>query len=138
MLDTSTPAGSRAAQRLVEEKVAWLTTVRPGGRPQTSPVWFLYRDGEFLVFSKAGTARTSNIESNPRVSVNLDGNGRGGDIVIVEGIAAIDTAAPPSTDVGPYQDKYAGLIERNGWTPESFARDYPVPIRVRPTRFRVW
>jgi PPOX class probable F420-dependent enzyme len=95
MLDTTTPKGRRAATRLAEEKVVWLTTVRPSGRPQTSPVWYLYRDGEFLVFSKAGTARTANIAANPKVSVNLDGNGTGGDIVVVEGEAHIDRSVPP-------------------------------------------
>jgi PPOX class probable F420-dependent enzyme len=138
MLDTSTPAGARAAHRLAEEKIAWLTTVRRSGLPQTSPVWFLFREGEFIVYSKAGTARTANIETNPRVSLNLDGNGRGGDIVVVEGVARIDPAAPPSSAHADYQDKYRGMIDRHGWTPDSFAADYPVPIRIRPTRFRVW
>jgi PPOX class probable F420-dependent enzyme len=138
MLDTTTPKGSRAAHRLAEEMVAWLTTVRPDGRPQTSPVWFLYRDGEFLVFSKAGTARTVNIAANPRVSLNLDGNGLGGDIVVVEGEARIDRDVLPADRIPDYVEKYAGFIARNGWTPESFAADYPIPIRIRPTRFRVW
>jgi PPOX class probable F420-dependent enzyme len=138
MLDTTTPKGRRAATRLAEEKVVWLTTVRPSGRPQTSPVWYLYRDGEFLVFSKAGTARTANIAANPKVSVNLDGNGTGGDIVVVEGEAHIDRSVPPADHVPAYLEKYAGFMARNGWTPERFAADYPVPIRIRPTRFRVW
>ena len=138
MLDTTTPKGSRAADRLAEEKIGWLTTVRPNGQPQTSPVWFLYRDGEFLVYSKAGTARTANIAANPRVSLNLDGNGLGGDIVVVEGEARIDRDALPADRIPAYVEKYAGFIARNGWTPESFAADYPIPIRIRPTRFRVW
>ena len=138
MLDTTTPKGSRAAERLVEEKIGWLTTVRPNGQPQTSPVWFLYRGGEFLVYSKAGTARTANIAANPRVSLNLDGNGLGGDIVVVEGEARIDRDALPADRIPAYVEKYAGFIARNGWTPESFAAGYPIPIRIRPTRFRVW
>ncbi len=138
MIDTSTPSGIRAAERLGTEKVAWLTTVRPNGQPQTSPVWFLYEDGTFLIYSKAGTARTANIDANPRVSLNLDGNGLGGDIVVVEGRAAIDRDAPDSTEVADYQDKYSALMERNGWTPEQFAGLYPIPIRVTPTRIRSW
>jgi PPOX class probable F420-dependent enzyme len=138
MLDTTTPKGSRAAERLAEEKIGWLTTVRPNGQPQTSPVWFLYRDGEFLVYSKAGTARTANIAANPRVSLNLDGNGLGGDIVVVEGEARIDRDALPADRVPDYVEKYAGFIARNGWTPESFAAGYPIPIRIRPTRYRAW
>jgi PPOX class probable F420-dependent enzyme len=138
MLDPSTPKGGRAVARLTDEKIIWLTTVRPNGQPQTSPVWFLYEDGEFLIYSLPGTARTANIEANPQVSLNLDGNGEGGDIVSVEGDARIDSTAAPSDQVAAYQAKYAGHIARNGWTPESFAADYPVAIRVTPRRARVW
>ncbi len=137
MIDRSTPRGGRAFARLTDEPVIWLTTVSPSGQPQTSPVWFLY-DGDFLVYSLDGTARVRNIEANPRVSLNLDGNGQGGDIVTIEGEARIDPGAPPSTDVPAYQDKYAASIASNGWTPEQFATDYPVPIRITPTRARVW
>ena len=138
MLDTTTPKGARAAERLAAEKIAWMTTVRGNGQPQTSPVWFLQTGDEFLIYSKAGTARTANLAANPRVSLNLDGNGQGGDIVVIEGTARIDDTVPPSTDVPEYQDKYAGFIARNGWTPESFAADYPIAIRITPTRIRAW
>jgi len=138
MLDPSDPRGARALARLADEKVIWLTTVRPGGQPQSSPVWFLYEGGEFLIYSLPGTARTTNLEANPRVSLNLDGNGEGGDIVSIEGMARIDRAVPASDRVAAYREKYSALIARNGWTPESFAADYPVAIRVTPGRWRAW
>jgi len=138
VLDTNDESDAHAARRLAEEPIIWLTTVGPKGQPQTSPVWFLYEDGQFLIYSLAGTARIRNIEANPRVSLNLDGDGRGGNIVVIEGEAHIETFAPPSSEVPAYQDKYGARIERNGWTPQSFAADYPIPIRIRPTRFRVW
>ena len=138
MLDPSDPKGAQALARLAGEKVIWLTTVRPGGQPQSSPVWFLYEGGEFLIYSLPGTARTANLEANPRVSLNLDGNGEGGDIVSIEGMARIDRAAAPADRVAAYREKYSGLIARNGWTPESFAADYPVAIRVTPGRCRAW
>jgi len=138
MLDPNTPQGGRAIARLTDEKIIWLTTVRPNGQPQASPVWFLYLNDEFLIYSLPGTARTSNIEANPRVSLNLDGNGEGGDIVAIEGTARLDPDPAPSTDVKPYQEKYAGFIARNGWTPESFAADYPIAIRITPVRSRAW
>ena len=138
MLDPTTPQGGRAVARLTDETILWMTTVRPGGQPQASPVWFLYEDGEFLVYSKKGTARTANLVANPRVSLNLDGNGEGGDIVSIEGTARIDPDAPPSSAVPAYQEKYAGYLERHGWTPEWFAANYPVAIRITPTRSRAW
>lgn len=129
---------SQAEQRLRDELIIWLTTASRSGQPQTSPVWFLWDGSEFLVYSLPGTARTRNIEANPRVSLNLDGDGQGGSVVTVEGTARIDPAAPRSTDVPAYAAKYRNKIAGHGWTPESFADDYPIPIRITPTRARSW
>ena len=38
MLDTTGEVGSRAEERLRSEEIAWLTTVRPDGQPQSVPV----------------------------------------------------------------------------------------------------
>ena len=69
------------------------------------------------------------------MSLNLDGNGSGGDIVVAVGDAAV-TDDPPAHELPDYVEKYAPLIERNRWTPESFAAEYSVPIRIRVTRIR--
>lgn len=45
MPDTTSEAGGHAERRLREERIAWLTTVRADGQPQSVPVWFLW-DGE--------------------------------------------------------------------------------------------
>jgi predicted pyridoxine 5'-phosphate oxidase superfamily flavin-nucleotide-binding protein len=40
--------------RLRANLMAWLTTVRPDGRPDSVPVWFLLRDDEtILIYSQA-------------------------------------------------------------------------------------
>jgi PPOX class probable F420-dependent enzyme len=132
------PTNPRADARLQSELIIWLTTVRPNGQPQVSPVWFIVEDDEVLVYSKPGVAKLSNLEANPRVALNLDGNGMGGDIVTLEGRARIVADHPAAHEVSPFVAKYAERIERNGWTPESFAADYSVAIRITVTRRRVW
>lgn len=126
----------RPAERLNDELILWMTTVTPKGQPQTSPVWFLWDGQQFLVFSLDDTARVRNIEANPKVSVNLDGNGMGGDIVTIEATAVIDRSLPAASEVPDYVTKYTERMERNGWTPERFSEMYPVPIRITPTRVR--
>ncbi len=128
----------QAASRLASEHIIWLTTVRPNGQPQTSPVWFLWENEKFLVYSLPDTARVGNITTNPRVSLNLDGNGQGGAIVTIEGAARIDDAAPAADKVPAYVTKYDSFMERNGWTPEVFAARYSVAIRIAETRSRSW
>ena len=135
MFDRSTPAGTKGLALLENAYVTWLTTVRPNGQPQSSPVWFVMDDDEFLIYSLKGTARTANLESNPRVSLNLDSNA-GADIVVVEGDARV-VEGPPSTEHAAYQDKYREGIRRLGNTPESFAERYSVVLRIAPKRWRI-
>lgn len=127
-----------ATRRLETDLIAWMTTVSPSGQPQTSPVWFLWDAGAIWVYSLADTARVRNIGANAKVSINLDGNGMGGDIVVIEGTATIDMEAPPAAAIPAYVDKYTERMRSNGWTPEVFSEKYPVPIRIDPTRSRVW
>jgi PPOX class probable F420-dependent enzyme len=139
MIDRTTKAGARAAERLRDELVLWLTTATPGGQPQASPVWFLWVDDEILVYSRASTPRPRNIRANSRVAVNFDTDGRGGDIVSIEGDARIARETAAAADVPPaYVAKYAAELEANGWTMASMLVDYPVEIRIRPTRVRAW
>jgi PPOX class probable F420-dependent enzyme len=136
MLDESSEFGRRAARRLHDEHLAWLTTVSPRGAPQPVPVWFLW-DGNasVLLYSRPETPKLRNIAGNPRVSLHLDGNGQGGDVVVCLGQASVSDD-PPAHDVDEYVAKYTLLIERNRWTPESFAADYSVPLRIAITRIR--
>ena len=107
------------------------------GQPQASPVWFLWVDDEILLYSRADTPRPTNIRANPRVAANLDSDGEGGDVVSIEGEARIACEQAAEADVPPaYVEKYAAQVAANGWTMASFLVDYPVEIRIRPTRVR--
>ena len=139
MIDPVTKAGARAAERLERELILWLTTVSPAGQPQTSPVWFLWIDGEILLYSRADTARLRNLRSNPRVAATFDGDGEGGDVVSIEGEARIVREGAAPADVPPaYVEKHAEKLAAHGWTMESMLVDYPAEIRIRPTRVRAW
>ena len=137
MLDESTGVRTaRAARRLREERIAWLTTAPPRGMPQPVPVWFLWDDdASVLLYSQPDTPKLRNIAENPRVSLHLDGNGRGGDIVVCVS-ARRDFPTTPADLVADYVEKYAEPIERNRWMPESFAADYSVPLRITISRIR--
>jgi PPOX class probable F420-dependent enzyme len=138
ILNLGNPAHAAAADRLRVEPIIWLTSVARTGQPQSTPVWFLWEAGEFLIYGAANGPKIPNIESNPHVSLHLEGNGRGGANVIFEGSARVDPAGPRADNVPAYIDKYREFIDSYGWTPQSFADDYPHVIRVSPTRARIW
>jgi PPOX class probable F420-dependent enzyme len=136
-LDPTTEAGAEALGRLANEEIGWLTTVNPDGQPQTSPIWFLWRDGKVVVYSHVRAPRNANIEANPHVSFNLNTDEGGDNVVTMEGEAVIDLSLPPCSADPDFQARYLRRIEGYGWTPEWHAAHYPVPIVITPTRWRL-
>jgi PPOX class probable F420-dependent enzyme len=123
-----------ADERLRSGTVIWLTTVRPDGTPQTSPVWFLWDGATFLVYSMPSSPKVSNIVAHAGVAMNLDSDGAGGGIVTLEGTAEV----VGSVDSQAYLQKYDRLIRDLGYTAAQFAGAYSTAIRVTPSRVRVY
>lgn len=136
-LDPGDDKAADALARLESETAGWLTTMAPDGTPQSSPVWFIWDDGDLYLYSRR-SPRVANIRENPRVSFNLDGNRLGGKVVVLEGTALIDETAPSVDRNDQYLAKYGPVMAERGWSPEWFAENYPVHIRISPTRFRYW
>ncbi|WP_194817315.1 TIGR03667 family PPOX class F420-dependent oxidoreductase [Nocardia sp. XZ_19_385] len=135
VVDPATPLGAKVAPRLEQEGLIWLTTVGSSGTPQPNPVWFQWRDGEFLIFSEPGQAKLRNIKRNPRVSLNLNTDG-GYDVGVLTGNARIDDSAPSAAELEAYAIKYAAGLKSLGMTAEKFFATYSVAIRVAPDRLR--
>lgn len=123
-------------EKLDHDLIGWLTTVSPDGQPQTSPVWFLVDGDDLLIYSQPNTAKLRNIESNPMVAFNLRGDAEGDDVVTMEGRASVEPDAPLADQIPRYIDKYGAKIAGYGWTPDVFAGDYSVRIRIELTRVR--
>ena len=134
MIDQSTEFGARAARHLREEIVVWMTTVTPEGAPVPRPVWFIWDGADSVVMYSQPKLRVRNLAANPRVTLNFDGDGGGGDIVVLAGRAELDNDVPPADRGADYLSKYDEHIARLGMTPETFAREYSVPVRIRLTR----
>lgn len=133
----TTEFGARVALRLREAPVAWLTLVDGTGTPQPAPIWFLWDGESALIYSDHRAKRLAHLRANPRVALHLDGDGRGGDIVVLSGEIAEDSDAPAPPDNPDYLAKYGSWITGGPWTtPEVFAETYSVPLRFRPTRVR--
>ena len=133
-IDTSTDYGKRVQKHLSEDQIVWLTTTRADGTPLPAPVWFLWENGTALIFTEPGAHKVRNIERQPRVALNFDGDGRGGDIVVLIGSMAIETAPVSADRLANYVAKYRDGIKMIGLDPDTMFQKYSTALRFTPER----
>jgi PPOX class probable F420-dependent enzyme len=135
--DESTDFGRRVRERLRDGLVIWLTTVGADGTPQPNPVGFLWDGADsVLIYNRTEAHRLTHVRKRPRVSLNLDGDGQGGDIVVLTGDAEIVGDHPLATDNPEWLAKYTEAAKQVFDDVDRFAREYPVAMRVRITKVR--
>lgn len=121
--------------RLRGNLMAWLTTVRPDGRPDTVPVWFLLREDEtLLMYSRPSKTKLANIAHNPHVTLVLDVTDVGRDVIRLSGTADHAAGFPPADQVPEYVAKYAERIGALFGTPAEFAADYSQALIITVER----
>src|SRR5579871_4730191 len=121
--------------RLRTNLMAWLTTVRPDGRPNSVPVWFLLQDDEtVLIYSQPGKIKLRNVSQNPNVSLGLDVTDIGRDIVRIEGTAEHVPGFARADQVPGYVSKYTERIGAIFGTVSRFAELYPEALIITPAR----
>ena len=135
-IDLSTKFGARVIERLKNEQIIWLTTVRPDGIPQPNPVWVLWDGETIMIYSQAGARKVSHIQNNSKVALNFNSTADGGDIVVITGEARIDPETPSATASVAYVEKYREGIAAIGMTPESMSAAYGIVIRITPKHVR--
>ena len=138
-IDTSTEFGAKTGRRVEADKLAWLTTVDSKGTPQPNPVWFLWDDGSFVIFSKPNQAKLANIARSGRVSFNFEATADEEQITIFTGAAELVDRATISQEIlDRYAEKYAqGMI--NIKLPRTeYEASYTEVIRFTPEKVRGW
>ena len=136
-LDAATDDGARALRRL-RDRADRLAHDRQPRRPAAGiadlvPVG---RRGAPALFDDAGAAQRQHrgpAAGGVQPEVGSDGE----DVVTAEGEARIVPDEPPASANPTYLAKYQRMFDAYGWTPEWFAERYSVPIRIRPTRWRL-
>jgi PPOX class probable F420-dependent enzyme len=138
VLDLSAEASEALDERLRTESVAWITTVTPDGQPQSSPVWFLWAEGVFVVYAQPDSWKVRNTRANPRVSVHLNSDEEGGAVATFEGSVQIIDGHPHAHELPEYLAKYGEGIAGIGMTPEEMGAEYATALYITPTRVRVY
>jgi len=140
MLDLDSDFGRIVKKHLDEEYFVWLTTVDSKGTPQPRPVWFIWEDDSFLIFSKPDAYKVRHLENNPRTALNFNTKDKDGEehVIILVGDASFDPDFAPAHKVPAYFEKYKSGFDELKLTPEGFSNEYSLAIRIKPTQVRGW
>ena len=138
MIDFTSDLGKKARKHIDDEYFIWLTTVDSKGAPQTRPVWFIWHDDAFLIYSQAKAYKLKHIRKNPNVSLNFNTSDSIAeeDVLVFNGRAEFAPETPAPHQLPAYMKKYAGGIHSLGSTPEEFSREYSVALRIAPDTIR--
>jgi PPOX class probable F420-dependent enzyme len=134
MLDLAQSNHAHIDQRLRENTICWLSSVRPDGHPHIVAVWFLWDGKDILIFSKPSNQKIRNLRQNPHVMLALDDTRQGADVIMLEGEAELLDDPAVNTTLPAYVAKYRARMARIGYTPETMAKSYSQAIRITPTK----
>jgi PPOX class probable F420-dependent enzyme len=124
----------RVRPMLDRERVVWLSTVHPDGRPHLVPTWFWW-DGSALVFwSKPDAVKVRNLRANPRLMIALGDPGADFSVGLIEARAALVAAPAPAGFFAKYREE----LDAAGLDAVAFRSLYPQAVRVTPSRFLAW
>ncbi len=136
MLDLSQERDAHIDQRLRNDLMIWLGTVRPDGRPHLVPVWFVWDGKHILIFSIPDQRKVRNLRENPHVTLALDDTKGGEDVIIIEGEAELLQPGDDASMANPaYAGKYSEEIRSQNWDIQELAKEYSQGIRVTIRRF---
>ena len=139
MSDVKLKLERKAKKLLKSEYVIWLTTVDANGVPQPRPVWFVWDQDSFLIFSQPKAHKVQHIKKNNSVALHFNTDPLGDqNVVVYIGMASLDGSSMPANKVPAYLRKYRKGIKELGMTPESFSSEYSVAIRIKPSSLRGW
>ena len=134
VLDLTKERDAHIEQRLHNDPVIWLNSVRPDGRPHAVAVWFLWDGDTFLIFSRPNNQKIRNIQQNAHVLIAVDDTHQGDDPITIEGIARLLAPGEVAVTSPAYLEKYSERIKQIGFTPEQMAAEYSQVILITPTR----
>jgi len=139
MIDFTTEFGQKVKKHLDHEYFIWFTTTDTNLTPQPRPVWFIWENDSFLIFSRPDAHKVAHLKAHPNIALHFNTDDKADeDVIVFLGSAEIDPDVPPAHEVPIYLGKYKTGISGLDMTPEEFSQEYSVAIRVMPTKVRGW
>jgi len=68
--------------------------------PQPTPVWFIWENGTFLIYTASQSQKHRNLEDNPHVALNYNNAADAETYLVIMGEAKVDHTAPDRLPAG--------------------------------------
>jgi PPOX class probable F420-dependent enzyme len=133
---TSGRTVARVLPMLADERIVWLSTVRPDGTPHLVPTWFWWDGTALVVFSKPDAVKARNLRANPRLMVAVGDPEDDFSVGLIEAQATCHDEAAVIPDA--FFAKYATELGPGRLDAETFRATYTQAIRILPTRYLQW
>ncbi len=118
-----------ANNKLVREKVYWISTASLQGRPHAAPVWGIWKEDKFYFETDPNSAKSRNLSNNQRLVVHVQD---GMDTVILEGSAQRENTGERLSQLKKdYVRKYQ-------YTPDWSNEAEQIVFRVEPKIVHAW
>lgn len=116
----------------------WLTTVDTRGMPQPAPTrfWWDEATSTFLVYNLTHAKRLDFVRRNPQVALHFNSDCTGSGIIVFTGYAQISPDELPAGQHLFYLAKYRHRMTSKFGSPEQFAAQYSVALRISPSKVR--
>ena len=113
-------------RRFAQSECSWLSSVRPGGRAHSAPIWHVWYRGRAYLVTLSGAVKTANILENPGVVITHPDPVNP---VIIEGWATLAVGMEPQLQP-LFANKYNWNIDTDV--------DYDTIIEITPTKLLAW
>ena len=123
------------AEFLERPLVAVMVTLRADGSPHAIPIWYEYRDGEFIVFTSDTFVRVKNLRRDSRAAITVSNHEAPYMYVSAEGPVSITSDGVAETGLSIAR-RYMG--ERGDRFLEEVLDEHSVLLRLTPERILTW
>lgn len=123
------------AEFLERPLVAVMVTLRADGSPHAIPIWYEYRDGEFIVFTSDTFVRVKNLRRDNRAAITVSNHEAPYMYVSAEGPVSITSEEVAETGLSIAR-RYMG--ERGDRFLDEVLDEHSVLLRLTPERILTW
>lgn len=123
------------AEFLERPLVAVMVTLRADGSPHAIPIWYEYRDGDFIVFTSDTFVRVKNLRGDSRAAITVSNHEEPYMYASAEGPVSITSEGVAETGLSIAR-RYMG--ERGDRFLEEVLDEHSVLLRLTPERILTW